>query len=94
MVRVLNVRPSAWSFAVWGGIIALILTPLAAMKFTTAVAWTSSDFAAAAALLGVAGLLFEAISRSSLNSTGKLALLAFVVATTGLIWAQGAVGVF
>ena len=84
----------AWSLAVWALICALLLAPLTAMQFTKAVAWTGSDFAAAAALLGVAGLVFEAITRSPLRPTFKVVLLALAGVTVALVWAQGAVGIF
>ena len=44
--------------------------------------------------LGVAGLVFEAITRSPLRSTFKVVLLALAGVTVALVWAQGAVGIF
>ena len=95
MITIRNARPlRAWRLAVWGVICALLLAPLVAMQFATGVAWTAKDFAAAAVLLGFAGLMFEAITRSPLRSMVKLVLLALVVAIVVLVWAQSAVGIF
>lgn len=75
-------------------ICALLLAPLVAMQFTEEVAWTASDFMAAAALLGIAGAMFEAIIRSPLRSALKFVILALSAGAVALVWAQGAVGIF
>ncbi len=85
--------PRMARIAIWGAIGALLLTPLAAMQFTNEVAWTASDFAAAAALLAIVGVGFEVIFRSRLRLTVKSVLLALVLALVALIWAVGAVGI-
>lgn len=79
--------------AVWGAICALLLAPLLAMQFTNEVAWTASDFAAAAAMLAIVGVGFELILRSRLRMPLKAVLLAAILTVIALIWAQGAVGV-
>lgn len=77
---------------VWGAICALLLAPLVAMQLTNEIAWTASDFAAAAAMLAIIGVAFEMIFRSPLRLPIKVVLLAAVLAVVALIWAQGAVG--
>jgi hypothetical protein len=77
----------------WGGAAALLLAPLVAMRFTNEVAWTASDFAAAAALLLGAGLALELLAQRARGSALLLGGLA-VVGVFLLLWAEGAVGVF
>jgi len=43
----------------WSAVGLILLTPLAAMQFTSAVAWDAQDFLFAAVLLIGAGLLLE-----------------------------------
>lgn len=90
----LILRPSLRTLriTVWSAIGALLLAPLAAMQLTDEVAWTVSDFAAAAVMLGVVGLSFEVISRSPLRPMAKCVLLTMVLVLVALIWAHGAVG--
>ncbi len=89
---ILRPSPRTLRTAVWSAIAALLLAPLAAMQLTDEVAWTVSDFGAAAVMLGVVGLAFEVISRSPLRPTAKGVLLTMVLALVALIWAHGAVG--
>ena len=44
-----------WRIIGWGGAVALLAAPFIAMRFTTEVNWTASDFVFAAVLLGVIG---------------------------------------
>lgn len=78
----------------WGGIAALLALPAIAMRFTAEVNWGLEDFAAAAFLLGGAGLALEA-SAKMLTSPAKRALAALaIVAGLLLVWAELAVGIF
>jgi hypothetical protein len=86
-------RVIGWRLPLWGAIAALLLLPLIAMQFTAEVAWTASDFAAAAVLLGGAGAGIELVMRHARKPRTKAALVVAMVALAGLIWLQGAVGI-
>ncbi|MDX3899611.1 MAG: hypothetical protein QHC40_03725 [Sphingobium sp.] len=85
-----RVRP----WVMWMTIILLLLLPMVAMQFTREVQWDKSDFAAAALLLGGGGLAYEIGSRLLRTATHRLLLGALLLLTVGLIWADGAVGIF
>jgi hypothetical protein len=78
----------------WGGAVALILTPLVAMKVApdSGVNWTLADFVFAIVMIGSVGLAFEAAVRMSSNWSYRLG--AAVGLGTGflLTWANAAVG--
>jgi len=82
-----------WRTLGWGFAVALLATPFVAMRFTSEVNWTASDFISAGALLAVIGAGFELAVRASRNlyyrAGAALALLgAFLV-----IWVNLAVGI-
>lgn len=78
----------------WGAIVALLVLPMVAMQFTTEVNWGAEDFAAAALLLGGAGLALEAAARL-VAAPGRRALAAVaIVGLLLLVWAELAVGLF
>jgi hypothetical protein len=78
----------------WSGAAALLPTaPLVAMRFTNEVAWTVSDFVAAAVLLLGAGLALELLAQRARGPALLLGGLA-VIGVFLLLWAEGAVGVF
>ena len=83
---------SGWRLILWSVIAALLVLPLIAMQFTREVAWTASDFAFAAVLLGGAGAAFEVAVRLTARTGLRVAVGAAIVAIVGLIWAQAAVG--
>jgi hypothetical protein len=85
-----RVRP----WGMWTTIILLLLLPMVAMQFTREVQWDKSDFAAAALLLCGGGLAYEIGSRLLRATTHRLLLGALLLLTVGLIWAEGAVGIF
>lgn len=87
-------RPASWRLMLWGGVALVLVTPAVAMRFTDAVAWTHSDFAAAGLLLGGGALALELVARTVRTRALRFAAAAGVVATVALVWAQGAVGVF
>ncbi|GAA3951887.1 hypothetical protein [Hymenobacter algoricola] len=70
----------------------LLLIPLVAMQFTTAVNWTLSDFVFAGILLFGAGLTFVLIARTGDNTAYKLAVGVAVAAGLLLVWDNLAVG--
>ena len=81
-----------WRLAMWGSVAALLILPLIAMHFTREVAWTGSDFVAAAVLLGGAAALFEVAVRV-LPSWRRCAVAgAGIAMALVLTWLQGAVG--
>lgn len=79
----------------WSAVGLILLTPLAAMQFTSEVAWDAQDFLFAAVLLIGAGLLLELLllwkARTPLV---RLALAGAVVLAVLVIWAEAAVGIF
>lgn len=87
-------RANPWRLAGWGLVAAVLLAPLIAMRFTSEVAWTATDFAFAGALLVGAGLLLELTLWKLRGLGGRLVVGGLVVAAVLLIWADGAVGLF
>lgn len=83
-----------WRIIGWGGALALLLTPLVAMQFTSEVNWTGSDFVAAIILLGGAGLAIEIALRLIANRRTRAIAIVAIIAALLLIWADGAVGIF
>jgi len=84
-----------WSWfrkAMWAGAAILLLLPAVAMRFTSEVNWTGSDFVFAAVLLfGSAGLI-ELAARSHASFAYRGGVIFAVAATFLIIWANGAVG--
>lgn len=78
----------------WSAIALLLILPAVAMRFTREVNWTASDFAAAAILLGGAGLIYELAASRIVHGTRRIGVGALIGAVLLLLWAQGAVGVF
>lgn len=85
-------RPLSWPL--WSGIAALLLLPLIAMQFTRDVAWTGSDFLAAAVLLAGGGVAYEWAVRTVRRPDRRLMVIMLIAAVVLIIWAQGAVGIF
>ncbi|MDP2260607.1 MAG: hypothetical protein Q8J89_12925 [Caulobacter sp.] len=86
-------RGQAWRMALWGGLIALLLLPLAAMQVTAEVAWDSRDFAIFGVMLAIVGGAIEAGVRLSGSPAYRLAVAIAAVAGFLLVWANLAVGV-
>lgn len=79
--------------AVWGGALALLLTPLVAMQFTDEVQWTGADFAVFGAMLLIACSLYELAARLA-RDNAYLIGAAIAVGTAFLTtWANLAVGI-
>ena len=78
---------------VWGGALALLLTPLAAMQFTDEVQWTGLDFAVFGVMLLVACGLFE-LARWLARDNAYLVAAGIAVGAGFLtVWANLAVGI-
>jgi hypothetical protein len=71
----------------------ILMIPLVAMRFTSEVNWTTSDFIFAGVLLFGTGLAYELISRRSGSSAYKCAIGIGVMTGLLLIWINGAVGI-
>jgi hypothetical protein len=81
-----SARSLGWSLAAL-----LLLAPAVAMHFTNEVNWGPGDFAAAALLLGGAGLGLEFAVR--LPARIRLLAVAAIVGASLLIWVELAVGI-
>jgi hypothetical protein len=86
-------RGSNWRIAGWGTAAGLLLAPLVAMQFTREVAWTGFDFAFAAILIGLTGLMVEFAVRVSGSTAGRAAFGIAIAVTFLLIWINLAVGI-
>lgn len=86
--------PPSWRLALWGTIAGVLALPALAMQFTSEVNWGAEDFAAAALLLGLAGLGLELAARARISRTGRLAIAAGVLGLLLVVWTELAVGIF
>lgn len=78
----------------WAAIPVLLLIPAVAMRFTDEVDWTTTDFVFVAVLLGGAGLVLELVARFTRTPAIRFGAALVVAAIVGLIWVEGAVGIF
>ena len=78
----------------WSAVGLILLTPLAAMQFTSEVAWDAQDFLFAAVLLIGAGLLLELLLWKARTPWVRLTLAGAVILAVLVIWAEAAVGIF
>ena len=78
--------------ALWGAAAALLVAPAVAMRFTTEVNWTASDFVFAAVVFGTVGLLAEAAVRMSRNWAYRAGAAFALAAAFLIVWANAAVG--
>ena len=76
----------------WGGAAVIMLLPLVAMRVTSEVDWSFSDFVVMGALLGGCGLVLELATRKSDSLAYKLGVSMAVAASFLLVWVNGAVG--
>ena len=81
-------RIGGWSLAAF-----LLVLPALAMIFTREVAWGAEDFAAAAVLLGGAGLALESTARFVTVRAVRVVVGLAVLGGVALIWAELAVGI-
>lgn len=77
----------------WGLAALLLLTPAVAMRFTSEVNWTASDFVVAGVLIGGVGLLAEVAVRASKNRTYRAAAALALLAGFLTTWINLAVGI-
>jgi hypothetical protein len=87
-------RRLAWRLAGWGLVAGLLLIPAVAMLVGDEVLWTTTDFLLGGLLLIGGGLLVELVVWKTPNPSVRWALSLAVLAAVGLIWAEGAVGLF
>lgn len=85
-------RFNIWRIIGWGGAVALVLSPLVAMKFTTEVNWDETDFIFAAVIFGIVGGLIELAVRKSANWYFRFGWVFAVLAGFIVIWSNLAVG--
>jgi hypothetical protein len=84
---------SGWRIAGWGGAVALLLLPFAAMQFTDEVEWTSLDFIVFGVMLSSAGLGLEFLVRRSGSAAYRCAAAIAIVTAFLLLWVNLAVGI-
>ena len=83
---------NGWRIAGWGALLALLLLPAIAMRFTTEVQWTASDFVAAGLMLALLGGVTELAFRIGRGAPGRAGILLLGVACFLTVWVNGAVG--
>ena len=76
----------------WSAAAVLLMLPLVAMRFTSEVDWTLSDFLVMGALIGGCGLVLELATRRSDNLAYRFAWTVAVAAAFLLVWVNLAVG--
>lgn len=86
-------RRNRWRIIGWGIAVALILTPLIAMRFTSEVDWTASDFTFAIIMFGGVGLLCELFVLMSRNTFYRAGVALALVGCFFLVWVNAAVGI-
>lgn len=82
-----------WRLLGWGGAALLLAAPFIAMRLTSEVYLTASDFIFAGALLAVIGCAFELAVRASQNRAYRAGTALALLATFLTIWANLAVGI-
>ena len=71
----------------------LLLIPFIAMQFSSEVNWSVFDFLLMGLLLLGVGLVFETVLRKVANKVNRIGLIAIILITFLLIWAELAVGI-
>ena len=82
-----------WRMLGWSGAVALLLAPLVAMRFTSEVNWTASDFIFAGILFALIGGAFELAIWASRNRAYRAGAALALLGTFLTIWANLAVGI-
>ena len=91
-----STRPSflnGWRIAGWGSLLAILLLPAFAMKFTAEVNWTASDFVFAAMLLGFLGTVVELAVRLARPGGQRIGYVVADMTTFLTLWSNAAVGI-
>lgn len=77
----------------WTLVVALLVTPAVAMRFTEEVQWSTSDFVFAGVILIGAGVVAELAVRASSDWSYRIGAGLAVLASVLLVWINGAVGI-
>lgn len=72
----------------------LLLIPLVAMQFSKEVSWGLGDFAAAAVLLFVSGMVYSLLAPRTRSFNQRVVLGFLVLPVLAAVWAELAVGLF
>jgi hypothetical protein len=83
---------SRWTWLMWGAAAVLLSIPFIAMRFTTEVNWSASDFVVMGVLLAVACGIIELAARRSSDIAYKIGVTAGVGGGFLINWANLAVG--
>jgi hypothetical protein len=83
---------SRWTLFIWGGAALLLSVPFVAMRFTSEVNWSASDFVVMGTLLALAGGIIELAARCGGNVAYKLGVTVAVAGGFLIVWANLAVG--
>lgn len=70
----------------WLGVVAILIAPAIAMRFTTEVQWTQSDFVYAGILLIGGGAVIELFTLGVRNPTIRIGFAVAVIAVVAVIW--------
>ena len=81
-----------WTLLVWGGAAIILSLPFIAMRFTSEVNWSVSDFVVMGTLLAVACGIIELTARRGGNVAYKLGVIVAVGGGFLIVWANLAVG--
>lgn len=90
--RLLNGWLNGWRIAGWGALLALLVLPAIAMRFTREVQWTGSDFVFAAVLLFLLGFGVEVAMRIGRNAPQRVGMMIATLGGFMTVWINGAVG--
>ena len=88
-----TIKGVPWRTLGWGAAVLLLATPFVAMRFTSEVNWTASDFIFAGVLLAVIGGGFELAVRASRNSSYRAGAALALIGAFLVIWTNLAVGI-
>lgn len=78
----------------WGAVALILLAPAVAMRFTTEVNWTTSDFVFAGIMLIGGATVIEVVAWKVRNPVVRIGFALVIVAIVALVWIEGAVGIF
>lgn len=75
-----------WRIARWTAALALLLTPLAMMQFSSEWHWTIGSFVFAGAMIGGVGLLYEFVERASDSRAYRAGVAVALVTAFLTVW--------
>lgn len=84
---------SRWTMLIWGGAALLLSLPFVAMRFTSEVNWTASDFVVMGVMLGIVCGAIELAVRCSGNWAYRGGVAAANLGAFLITWANLAVGI-